>query len=1021
MFDAFAAIGIDLKTLRGTRAACPQCGTGNKRNLSIDLNRGLYNCFKCGFSGSVYSGDNASHKPNLEDMARQEAERQRTQDTNHELAARVARETYANLSPVGEHPYLTRKKIPPIGIRFGYSKDGGYLAIPMRDIDGEWRGLQKLYAANLPGRDTDRLYGPGTATKAAMHVIGELSDSATIAIAEGYANSASLSQADPFIVAVTAFSADNLQLVALAIRAKYPNARIILVADNDIRQPDAKHQKNDGLIKATEAALAVGGWLAVPEMAGRKCDISDVWIEAGAAGVLACLQSARPAVEARPAVAPLPELPTAIEAAKVLSKTLKEFFAAPGRVSLGIKAAAGLGKTTVALKLALENQLVVDAYVPTHELASEAVNRLPPGVAIAIRGRTQGDKDNAPENAPLCEKWETAEALQGAGFGRSQQSFLCGKGKRPSCPHAANCGYLAQFKSTAPIRFYAHQWLGIGLGENKPQRSADVAIVDETFSDALEEHRYWKLSDLSEVGGIFYEIGDAIRNGELSKEAHLLKIVMAFAGKTAGSTPQIEPEMTAFEAKRTFYKWLEQHKGEVREPWDLLEYAKTVLVNNEPFRLFAETKMGETTIRYAGRKPLYAGAPKWLFLDASLNPAIVKKLKPEAEIVTIEARRNVRVVQVRDTALSHKRLKENKLHLEARIGELVERLKASNPNGAVIAPKEFLILAKANGHFSDLPTAHYNALRGLNTLEKADWLVQIGRNELPPYAVENSARSWFADDPTLQLGTVERVPGELIDAAGRVYVTKEQTRFRDSICQGILESKREQESLQGIDRLRLVHAQRTKTVFLLSNQSLPGLRPDVVVTLDELLLPGRLAVAVKRDNGVLLGASMLAQRHPDLFQSEREAKRDYADFEAGKGVKSLYISLIGNCHPLDGLALRPVTYRTQGQRGSDRKAFLYAGLDAQAVLDKIHGAPVTIKGISETAPASVAAATGNLAALSGGYFDASAYEPMNEWEFEDVQDWCSSAICIAVARSRNVSFMPHSSQPDTAIHSRRLI
>ena len=230
--------------------------------------------------------------------------------------------------------------------------------------------------------------------------------------------------------------------------------------------------------------------------------------------------------------------------------------------------------------------------------------------------------------------------------------------------------------------------------------------------------------------------------------------------------------------------------------------------------------------------------------------------------------------------------------LEARIGELVERLKASNPNGAVIAPKEFLTLAKANGHFGDLPEAHYNALRGLNTLEKADWLVQIGRNEPPPYAVENSARSWFADEPTLQLGTVERVPGELIDAAGRVYVTKEQTRFRDSICQGILESKREQESLQGVDRLRLVHAQRTKTIYLLSNQSLPGLRPDVVTTLDELLLPGRLAVAVKRDNGVLLGASMLAQRHPDLFQSEREAKRDYADFEAGKGVKSLYICLL---------------------------------------------------------------------------------------------------------------------------------
>ena len=985
MQNAFAAIGIDLKTIRHRRPTCPQCG--HKGTLWVDLVGGGYHCHSasCDFSGNVNSGnvstDPSRPKLSLEEMARQEAERQRNQDTNHERAARVARETYANLSPVGEHPYLTRKKIPPIGIRFGLDRHSPFIAIPAKDVDGEWRGLQKLWDKWWLDEDgektTDRKFALGTAKKGAMHVLGELSDSATIAITEGYANSASLHQSDPSITAVTAFDAENLKPVALAIRAKYPNARIILVADNDIRQPDAKHQKNDGLIKAAEAALIVGGWLAVPELAGRKCDISDVWCEAGAAGVLACLQSARPAVEAAPTAQPLPELPTAIEAAKVLGKTLKDFFAAPGRVSLGIKAAAGLGKTTVALKLALDNQLVADCYVPTHELASEAVNRLPYDVAIAIRGRTHGDK----ENAPLCEKWETAEALQGAGFGRSQQSFLCGKGKRPSCPHAANCGYLAQFKSTAPIRFYPHQWLGIGLGENKPQRSADVAIVDETFSDALEEHRQWKLSDLSEAGGIFYEIGDAIRNGELSKEAHLLKIVMALASEPDGISLQIHAEMTAFEAKRTFYKWLEQHKGEVREPWDLLKCAKVVLENNEPLRLFAETKKGETTIRYGGRKPLYAGAPKWLFLDASLNPAIVKKLKPDAEIATIEAQRNVFLVQIRDRALGKDRLAENKLHLEARIGELVERLKASNPNGAVIAPLKFLTLAKANGHFSDLPTAHYNALRGLNTLEKADWLVQVGRNEPPPYAVENSARSWFADDPTLQLGTVERVPGELIDAAGRVYVTKEQTRFRDSICQGILESKREQESLQGVDRLRLVHAQRTKTIYLLSNQSLPGLRPDVVVTLDELLLPGRLAVAMRRDNGVLLGASMLAQRYPDLWKYERDTK---ADFEQLKGGKSLYISLIGNSHPLEAVALREVTYRTEGQRGSDRKAYLYAGVDAQAVLDKIHGAPVAIKEIRE--PASVAAPIGNMAALFPGGFDASDYEPLNELEFEDVQD-----------------------------------
>ena len=38
--------------------SCPNCSTGkrNKRNLSVDVEAGLWNCFKCGFSGKIKSG-----------------------------------------------------------------------------------------------------------------------------------------------------------------------------------------------------------------------------------------------------------------------------------------------------------------------------------------------------------------------------------------------------------------------------------------------------------------------------------------------------------------------------------------------------------------------------------------------------------------------------------------------------------------------------------------------------------------------------------------------------------------------------------------------------------------------------------------------------------------------------------------------------------------------------------------------------------------------------------------------------
>ena len=602
MQNAFAAIGIDLKTLRGTRAACPQCGTGNKRNLSIDLNRGLYNCFKCGFSGSVYSGDNASHKPNLEEMARQEAERQRTQDTNHERAARVARETWANLSPTGEHPYLTRKKIPPIGIRFGFSKEGGYLAIPMRDIDGAWRGLQRLYAANLPGRDTDRLYGLGTATKGAMHVIGELSDTATIAITEGYANSVSVSQADPSIVAVTAFFADNLQLVALAIRAKFPNAKIVVVGDNDIRQPDAKHQKNDGVVKATEAALAVGGWLAVPELTGRKCDISDIWIEAGAAGVLACLQSARPAVESTPAVAPLPELPeshrppvypkiSARGAAQRTQRLAEDVYAHP-RTADGaarivvIRSATGIGKTEVVMNVARNAPVKTLWLTPTHDLADEAERRFDaldkaaraietgnliqfmPHTATAMRGRgAKAHESQAAAPLFMCEKPKSLRAIKDKKLALYTKSLLCKTkdtaGVEVKCEflQQGTCRYYKQMRDPAKVRVLAHNYLTTPTAElvsshinevNYLTGQCPVIVIDESPVASLKRECRWVDDDKKAAGALsawmkdadLMRVAGAILHGAVIPEAErieLLERITAALGAMADTPPATRP------------------------------------------------------------------------------------------------------------------------------------------------------------------------------------------------------------------------------------------------------------------------------------------------------------------------------------------------------------------------------------------------------------------------------------------------------------------------------------------------
>lgn len=51
---------------------------------------------------------------------------------------------------------------------------------------------------------------------------------------------------------------------------------------------------NTGVEKAREAALAVGGFVAVPELDGRKCDFNDVYRLRGPAAVKAAIEGARP-------------------------------------------------------------------------------------------------------------------------------------------------------------------------------------------------------------------------------------------------------------------------------------------------------------------------------------------------------------------------------------------------------------------------------------------------------------------------------------------------------------------------------------------------------------------------------------------------------------------------------------------------------------------------------------------------------------------------------------------------------
>ena len=145
--------------------------------------------------------------------------------------------------------------------------------------------------------------------------------------------------------------------------------------------------------------------------------------------------------------------------------------------------------------------------------------------------------------------------------------------------------------------------------------------------------------------------------------------------------------------------------------------------------------------------------------------------------------------------------------------------------------------------------------------------------------------------------------------------------------------------MQAVDRLRLIHATKPKTIYLLCNLPLPGLPPDELVALDDLLLPGRIAEVMLRDFAVA-GPKALAARHPDLFPTVKTAQHVMDDFAAGLNTPFPYI---GSYRQKGYLNI--ATYRTSGTAGKPRRALLSVNLPPAMVaglLAEIHGLPVTI-------------------------------------------------------------------------------
>lgn len=203
-------------------------------------------------SGAQYAADYAEWRERVEEL-RQIAEEERKKERAR--AAASARKIFAEAAPAdASHPYLQRKKVGCYGLKV---TGDGRLIMPVCK-DSEIISLQYI------APDGEKRFHTGGETKGGGFLIGEIaSPDATVCIAEGYATGASVYEATGCPVLV-ALNAGNLPAAAKRLREILPQAKIIIVGDNDA--------SGTGQKAAGEAAAACGGRAVIPPLQGDAND-----------------------------------------------------------------------------------------------------------------------------------------------------------------------------------------------------------------------------------------------------------------------------------------------------------------------------------------------------------------------------------------------------------------------------------------------------------------------------------------------------------------------------------------------------------------------------------------------------------------------------------------------------------------------------------------------------------------------------------------------------------------------------
>lgn len=560
---------------------------------------------------------------------------------------------------------------------------------------------------------------------------------------------------------------------------------------------------------------------------------------------------------------------------------------------------------------------VAHFYLTTHKLKDEIaamLHRLDPALVVNnVIGRVPD----------TCARYELTSALrelrlpiQRVCCDATSAQGLDGTAFKPlmRCPHFDNCTYQSQFGRTADVYLFTKQYL-------QASRRADVAapdyvVIDEEFISSLVEVHEAGLEDLLKV---------PLGTTEAARRA--LRVVRDALAMGKPVLAQLRD--AGFDAAALRQRALDINLHRTRR------LGLNILPGMEPHTIASQAAgIGPENIGYLALKALAVeiehrrddaysvvyrdsklivrllrdsevfNCPT-LILDATADHELIRAALPSAKFLEVEVPRKAHVVQIQNRRLSKTALTIDKGQdrTQALVQGSLDRIVARYPTGLLVTfkgLKDGFLLPPA------WKRAHFGAVRGLDEFKDFETVVIVGTYLPPVQAVEDGAGALAARLPEVRAFDGKYASTVRAFRLQHGEATASVLGHADTFVQRVLEQKREAEMLQAIDRLRLVHAQAPKPVFILSNLPL-DLTVDELVTLEQLAgHDDYVGELFEHLGGVIpLRASILYERRPDLFPNLKVAERWAAPFTPRalivsirrSGVKELRARAVGQQGP----------------------------------------------------------------------------------------------------------------------------